>query len=265
MVHYWQNLSVSEPNSIFHYLVWIGWTEQWLVCPNNTWVHIAKGQCLFLILSIDLERLISTASCTFYKYIYIKLKERTSCEPSANKKLLWKKSKKQWVPFIWVSVPGAKMEGIKRREQRKMEGECKSCGEMLQTEGGDTNWGVGRVSLGRMVIVLLNWSEEAFTSLWQMSEEFLLVSNLYCSHLGGMFSLLTRKPVWKNRKVSRKSKTCGAYFMSQSSDSFLCNSQDWISDSTLLFVQIVNNDCNEGAEDEGNSFHCSSISALFLF
>lgn len=83
------------------------------------------------------------------------------------------------------------------RTKREMEGECEPCREMLQTEGGDTNWGVGGVSLRGIFIFLLSWIEETLTRLWQMSEVFVLVSNLYCSHVGGMLSVLTRKTEWK--------------------------------------------------------------------
>lgn len=56
------------------------------------------------------------------------------------------------------------------RTKREMEGECEPCREMLHTEGGDTNWGVGGVSLRGNFIFLLSWIEETRTRLWQMSE-----------------------------------------------------------------------------------------------
>lgn len=77
------------------------------------------------------------------------------------------------------------------RTKREMEGECEPCGEMRQSEGGDTNWGVGSVSLRGIFVFLSSRIEETLTWLWQMSEVFVLVSNRSCAHVGGMLSVLT--------------------------------------------------------------------------
>lgn len=79
-----------------------------------------------------------------------------------------------------------------------MEGEREPCGGMLQTPGGDTNWGVGGESQRRIHIFQLSWIEETFAQLWQMSGMIALVSNLQRSYVGGMLPLLTRKTQsWK--------------------------------------------------------------------
>lgn len=67
---------------------------------------------------------------------------------------------------------------------------------MLQTEGGDTNWGVGSVRMRGIFIFLLSWIEETLTQLWQMSEVFVLVSNPYCFYIGRRLTVLTRKTGW---------------------------------------------------------------------
>lgn len=72
-----------------------------------------------------------------------------------------------------------------------------------QTEGGDTNWGVGSVSLRGIFIFLLSWIEETLTQLWQMSEVFVLVSNPYCSCVGRRLTVLTRKTGWGKKGERR--------------------------------------------------------------
>lgn len=64
-------------------------------------------------------------------------------------------------------------------------------------KGGDTNWGVGSVSLRGILIFLFSFIEETFTRSWQMSGMFVLVSSRHGSHAGEMFSVLTRKAGWR--------------------------------------------------------------------
>lgn len=94
---------------------------------------------------------------------------------------------------------GLKRLELKGENKREMEGESDPCREMLQTAGGDTNWGVGGVSLRKNLIFLLSWIEEMLTRLWQMSGMFVLVSNLPRYHVAEMLEMLTRKTIWKRQ------------------------------------------------------------------
>lgn len=69
------------------------------------------------------------------------------------------------------------------RTKTEMGGDSEPCREMFQTEGGDTNWGVGGVSLRAILIFLPSRIGEMLTWLWQMSGMFVFVSNLYRSPL----------------------------------------------------------------------------------
>lgn len=64
-------------------------------------------------------------------------------------------------------------------------------------KGGDTNWGVGSVSLRGILIFLFSFIEETFTRSWQMSGMFVFLSSRHGSHAGEMFSVLTRKAGWR--------------------------------------------------------------------
>lgn len=99
------------------------------------------------------------------------------------------------------------------RTKREMEGGCEPCREMLQTEGGDTNWGAGSVSWRGIFIFLLSWIEETFTWLWQMSEGFCAsVRSLLFSCCRDAFSV-NKKTEWK--KVGRygESRRCRGCFV----------------------------------------------------
>ena len=67
-------------------------------------------------------------------------------------------------------------------------------------KGGDTNWGVGSVSLRGILIFLFSFIGETFTRSWQMSGMFVFLSNLHGSHAGEMFSVLTRKAGWREKE-----------------------------------------------------------------
>lgn len=96
------------------------------------------------------------------------------------------------------------------RTRREIEGESEPCREMLQTRGGDTNWGVGSVSLRRYLMFLLSWIEVMFTRLWQMSGMFVLCVKLSLfSCRGDALDVNKKDRMEEIRMVRRKSKSCG--------------------------------------------------------
>lgn len=169
----------------------LNWSDGWFVLMKHHIVHrvrTAKGQRLFLILSIDWKDW-SKQQGVLQKAMgekYAGRKRKRSSDKM--KKKNWKRSGY----FIGnLCGSGGWNEGNQKMRAKRGTGEeCEACREMQQTGEGDTNWGVCSVGSKGIFSVSFSWIEKKRTDVRHVCVGVKSILFLYVRNL----SVLIQKP-----------------------------------------------------------------------